>query len=262
MSIFAKFTQSLIMEKTTSIYESQTLLEQYLLFHYGSDEDLMPFAFGPKDSLHFPVKCIQQCLDVKSLPKHARALDLGCAVGRSSFELSRYCDDVTGIDNSKTFINAAKQIQHLGSVEFFITEEGTKRSERTVMRPVESNPERIHFHCGDVMDIFQDSKQYEVIFAANLICRLPNPLNFLNRLSGKIVPGGQLIIASPYSWLDEFTPSHLWPQDRTKPIEYIKDAIGSSFELKGIVDMPFLIREHYRKYQWGVSQNSVWKRLS
>ena len=142
-----------------------------------------------KTSLHFPVKCIQQCLDVKSLPKHARALDLGCAVGRSSFELSRYCDDVTGIDNSKTFINAAKQIQHLGSVEFFITEEGTKRSERTVMRPVESNPERIHFHCGGLMDIFQDSKQYEVIFAANLICRLPNPLNFLNRLSGKIVPG-------------------------------------------------------------------------
>jgi 2-polyprenyl-3-methyl-5-hydroxy-6-metoxy-1,4-benzoquinol methylase len=36
-----------------------------------------------------------------------RALDLGCAVGRSSFELTRYFDRVVGLDYSARFIQVA-----------------------------------------------------------------------------------------------------------------------------------------------------------
>jgi putative 4-mercaptohistidine N1-methyltranferase len=242
-------------------YENQSSLEQYLLFHYGSELDLMPFAFGPKGSLHFPVRCVIECLGVKSFPLHAKALDLGCAVGRSTFELSCYCEKVTGIDISNSFIQAAKEIQQKGLIQFSILGEGTERLERVVRRPHDCHPERIHFKCTDVMGIFLESDTYNIVLAANLICRLKEPLSFLNQISEKIVPGGQLIITSPYSWLEEYTAVKDWPSNESKPITFLKESLGKNFELKHVVDIPFVIREHYRKYQWGVSQASVWKRI-
>jgi hypothetical protein len=34
-------------------YETDAVLRQYLLFHYGEERDLMPFLFGPQHPLHF-----------------------------------------------------------------------------------------------------------------------------------------------------------------------------------------------------------------
>ena len=66
-------------------YESDELLSEYLLMHYGTDEQLMPWGFGPKDAVGFPVRTVEYF----PTRKCDRALDLGCAVGRSSFELSK-----------------------------------------------------------------------------------------------------------------------------------------------------------------------------
>jgi hypothetical protein len=32
--------------------------------------------------------------------------------------------------------------------------------------------------------------------------------------------------------------------------------------LESIRDLPFLLREHARKYQWSVAQASLWRRIS
>src|SRR5438045_1877958 len=34
--------------------------------------------------------------------------------------------------------------------------------------------------------------------------------HFLNQLPGIVKPGGQLVIASPFSWLDQYTPKRQW----------------------------------------------------
>src|SRR5712691_9068529 len=80
----------------TPYYETDRALSEYLLFHYGAPEQLLPYAFGPTDALNFPGRCVTECLSVTRLPSQARALDLGCAVGRSSFELARSCAQVVG----------------------------------------------------------------------------------------------------------------------------------------------------------------------
>ena len=95
-------------------YERDEILNTYLLFHYGSNQDQLPFSFGPQNSLHFPVRCVTECVDLKALPANAAAIDLGCAVGRSSFELARHCKRVLGIDSSHLFIETAKQLQTKG----------------------------------------------------------------------------------------------------------------------------------------------------
>ena len=53
-----------------------------------------------------------------------RALDLGCAVGRSSFEMARMFQQVVGIDLSQTFIDMANQMKTDGSVGYRLKVEG------------------------------------------------------------------------------------------------------------------------------------------
>src|SRR4051794_30706571 len=101
-----------------SFYETDRALSEYLLFHYGMTPNLLPRGLVATEALGFPVRCVSECLDAQRLSDHARALDLGCAVGRASFELARHCASVIGIDRSKRFISAATRLRRTGSVQF------------------------------------------------------------------------------------------------------------------------------------------------
>ena len=66
--------------------------------------------------------------------------------------------------------------------------------------------ERVQFSVGDACSLPKDLGQFGMILAANLICRLPEPMKFFNRLKDLVVPAGILIITSPYTWLQQYTP--------------------------------------------------------
>ena len=58
-----------------NIYETPKLLGEYLLFHYGKDEEVLPWSFGPKDALGFAVRTVTELLDRDIVPANARALE-------------------------------------------------------------------------------------------------------------------------------------------------------------------------------------------
>jgi hypothetical protein len=61
--------------------------------------------------------------------------------------------------------------------------------------------------------------------------------------------------------MEEFTPKDRWLCAGGRPtLEGIRAALGGAFELARVAELPFLIREHARKFQWGVSQCSLWIR--
>lgn len=249
------------MDFSALIYESEKKAREYLLFHYGADQDLLPFSLGPQNSLHFPARCVNEAVDLKTFSSDSRALDLGCAVGRSCFELSRSCKQVIGFDKSKHFISLAKRIQSGEDVEYVLAGDGWRPSLRYARRPENSNPERIEFCCCDVMALPSDLGMFDIVLAANLLCRIPNPQLFLENLHHLIAVGGQLILASPYSWFEEYTPKENWLINGQKSsLECLQDHLQDNFELLRTFDLPFLLREHLRKYEWGVSEVSVWKK--
>lgn len=53
-----------------------------------------------------------------------RALDVGCAVGRSSFELARDFDEVVGIDYSNAFIQRCQELKMTGQSAYKLKTEG------------------------------------------------------------------------------------------------------------------------------------------
>ena len=62
------------------------------------------------------------------------------------------------------------------------------------------------FQVGDACALPSDIGKFGMVLAANVICRLPEPMAFFNRLKDLVVPAGILVIVSPYTWLEQFTP--------------------------------------------------------
>lgn len=240
----------------SNLYETQRLVDEYLLFHYGQDHEILPWENGPAGALRFPVRTVTELLPSSALP--VRALDAGCATGRSSFELSRICRKVTGLDYSHAFIGAARTIQTTGWLGYQITREGHQSDPLTARLPEGTHPDRISFQQGDAMNLPDTLGTFDLVHAANLICRLPEPLRFLARLPSLVNPGGHLILTTPCTWLAEFTPPDRWPAGST--FDWLQEILAPAFTLLTQKDLPFLIREHARKFQWTVALGTVWQR--
>jgi putative 4-mercaptohistidine N1-methyltranferase len=247
----------------SAFYETDSALCQYLLFHYGDDRDLIPFSCGPENALRFPVRCATECVDKEALSPHAKGLELGCSVGRTSFELTRYCQSVLAVDSSSSFISTAKRLQRAGFLEYAIQEEGAHKAIRMARLPEGVEPDRATFLCSDVMEFAPGSEAFDVVIAANLLCRLNDPKTFLTLLPNLVVPGGQLILTSPYSWLEEYTPQLHWLRGgkSRSVLESLREFLEEEFDLLRYFDMPFLMREHLRKYQFSIAQATIWKRI-
>ena len=229
-----------------------------MLFHYGKEKDLFPYDTKLDPAvLNFPQKCVEDFVDFKA----EKALDLGCSVGRSSFELTKYFNSVTGIDYSQAFINAANEIKDNKSISFKIQIEANHYQELTVEQPIDTDSSKLKFLQGDAQNISAEHFDNDLVIACNLLCRLNEPKKFLSTLSKLVKKGGMLVLVSPYSWLTEFTsPTNWLPTKSDTTEEVICSELERGFTLDRKKDMPFLIREHQRKFQLGVSQALVFIR--
>jgi len=240
-------------------YETRKLVDEYLLFHYGTAEETLPWPGGLEDALGFAVRSVDLLVDWAALGSGPlRALDIGCAVGRSSFELSRRCREVVGIDFSEAFVNAARTLGRQGGLAYDRREEGRLSTPLEARLPAGTNPENVRFEVGDAMDLRDGLGPCDLLHAANLICRLPRPRVFLERAHRLVRPDGQLVLTTPGTWLEEFTPRESWPEGET--LDFLQAELGDSFELEKTEDLPFLIRETRRKYQWTVAQGTRWRK--
>ncbi len=247
-------------------YETERSLGEYLLFHYGRDEEILPYPAGPVTALGFARRVVTECVDLASLPVNARGLDLGCAVGGSSFELARHCREVVAIDFSANFIRAAEQLRTTGQHAYTRIDQGRLTTPLTALVPPGVDGERVHFEVGDACDLRDHLSSFDVGLLANLLDRLPDPRRCLARLPGLFNPGAQLVIASPFTWLEEYTPPECWlggfERDgrRVESFAVLREILEPDFAFVRELDLPFLIREHERKFQWSVSHAGIWRR--
>ncbi len=242
----------------SAVYESEKLLAEYLLFHFGTADEILPgdrtWPTGMREALDFAIRT----------PGHfsstvvKRGLDLGCAVGRSAFEMSANCDEVIGIDFSHAFIRAAEALRKGESLAFNRREEATisTRLQARISNDIDGN--KLRFFQGDAMNLPESTGSFDRVHAANLLCRLPEPKRLLDRLPSLVNAGGELVLATPCTWLEEFTPQENWPITGT--FEWLQQALTPAFTLLRRVEEPFLIRETARKFQWTTSLVTVWQR--
>jgi putative 4-mercaptohistidine N1-methyltranferase len=246
---------------STGFYESDAAVEQYLLFHYGTPEQICPLLPEARTACGFPVRCVSESLRHIVLKNRKRALDLGCAVGRSSLELGWHFDEVVGIDFSARFVAAAERMRDERGVTVRVPREGTAIDEVRLELPEDLKTKNVRFEQGDACGLRADLGPFDLVLMANLIDRLSDPARCLARLPELIAPGGWLVITSPYTWLEEYTPRDKWLDGAGRgTLEGLKERLAPAFAVRRVLDLPFLIREHRRKYQWSVAEASVWQR--
>ncbi|HUH40350.1 MAG TPA: 5-histidylcysteine sulfoxide synthase [Castellaniella sp.] len=243
-------------------YETDKLMSEYAEFHYGDE------YFGVAN---FPRTLAQLAIRAMGARPCRRALDLGCASGRASFELARHFESVTGVDFSARFISQGVQLIQTGQLRYTLTDEGELVSYKTrtlAELNLEATTDRIEFYQGDACNLKAQCSDYDLVLAANLIDRLYDPAKFLDQIHTRIVAGGLLMIASPYTWLEEHTPRAAWTGGFKKDAENyttldgLKEHLTAHFRLvQAPVDVPFVIRETRRKFQHTLSELTVWERL-
>lgn len=242
----------------SAIYETDKILAEYLLFHFGAENDILTtdrsWPVGMREALDFPVRTVARF----SPGVVQRGLDLGCAVGRSTFEMSRRCEQVIGIDYSHAFIRAAEALRNGQVLTYGRREEAALATPLTARLPAGVDATRLAFQQGDAMALPEDLGQFDRVHAANLLCRLAEPDRLLARLPSLVKPGGELVLATPCTWLEEFTPPENWPVAGT--FEWLQARLAPAFSLEFLTDEPFLIRETARKFQWTTSLVTVWRR--
>ncbi len=250
-------------EQPEAMYETDDSVAQYCDAHFGPDK------FGVKN---FPQQLAQICLTALGDKPKRRALDLGCAIGRGSFELAKHFDFVSGIDFSARFIRIAHQLQEKGMIHYQLVEEGeivTYHEKRLGDFGLAGTGERIEFFQGDAHNLKPQFSDYDLILAANLLDRLYEPARFLSSIHQRLKLGGLLVLASPYTWLEEYTKKEHWVGGIRKAgepyttLEGLHDLLEAHFARRGEPqNVEFVIRETARKFQHTVSQLTIWERTS
>ncbi len=242
------------------LYETDQLVTQYLEFHFG------PEALGVPN---FPRACVEAVIRHVPQGRRGKCLDIGCSVGRSAFEFARFFGHVDAVDFSARFIQSGVRLQQGSDVIYEVPTEGELTISRTISLDrlgLEQAGSRVLFMQGDACNLKTLYAGYDLVFAGNLIDRLYDPSLFLDGIATRILPGGLLVITSPYTWLEDYTPKAKWIGGRREHGEPLSTLAGLQqtleprFALLHREDIPFVIRETARKHQHSLAEMTVWRR--
>jgi 5-histidylcysteine sulfoxide synthase len=226
-----------------SHYETDKLLSEYAEFHYGNE------YFGVAN---FSKALAELAIEIVGDNPKAKALDIGCASGRATFELAKHFDFVTGIDFSARFIGQGVHLAKGDTLRYTLTDEG----------------ELVKYKSRSLVDLGLQSVKDKVEFFQGDACNLYNPAKFLSAIHERLNVGGILMLTSPYTWLTDHTPREDWIGGFKKDGESfttfdgLKAHLGDHFELvQQPIEVPFVIRETKRKFQHTLSEVTFWKRV-
>lgn len=243
-----------------NVYETDELISQYLEFHYGAQYFGVP---------NFCVNGVQQALNEIQLEHTAKALDIGCSVGRASFELAKVFGHVDGIDFSARFIQQAYALTEQGEKRYTIRTEGDLQEFKSVSLAklgYQEEAKKVNFMQGDACNLKPIYTGYDLVYASNLIDRLNDPKHFLTSIGQRINQGGYLVIASPYTWLEDYTPKEKWlggikvKGENFTTLDGLTETLIGQFELVAVKEIPFVIRETKRKFQHSLSEMTIWRK--
>jgi SAM-dependent methyltransferase/uncharacterized protein YbaR (Trm112 family) len=166
-------------------------LSIYLDAHWGDRAEPPPEAAG------FGARELAE--RIGRLPRVARAVELGCSVGRIVAELAVTADHVVGIDLQPAAVRRARRILDGERVAYARRLTGRHYAAASIAGLAVPAARRTLI-CGDVLDPPLIPGHYDRVVALNMLDSVPRPRLLLSVLDGLCRPGGELVLSSPYSW--------------------------------------------------------------
>jgi uncharacterized protein YbaR (Trm112 family) len=185
--------------KAASKYETAPVVSSYLWSHYGD-------ILGDPEASAAYVEWAGLASGGPGV-----ALDIGSAVGRFTFEMSRTHDFAVGIDNSVAFIRAARELMVRGRKTVALRQEGLLTQEETVVLPDTWQAEKVEFIVGDALALPFRSRSFSTLASLNIADKVPLPLEHLqevNRVARE--KEVRLVFSDPFSWSTEAAREEDW----------------------------------------------------
>ncbi|MBN2460039.1 MAG: 5-histidylcysteine sulfoxide synthase [Candidatus Cloacimonetes bacterium] len=244
----------------SAVYEEDPDVSLRCEFNYGREYGNVPL---------FSVKAAAFCINAMKGRKLSKALNLGCDVGRTTFELARYFDHVTGLDFTARYIRLAIQMQEKGRILYTLPEEGELVSFHEISLEelgLAGTENKVDFWQADASNLKPQYTGYDLIYVQNLLERIYDPEKFLQLVHERMNTSGLLIISSLYDWNEQYTAKNHWLggyREDGEPVwssERLTWILQQKFYLLGnITSIPLLKRIKSRVFFYGESEFSVWE---
>lgn len=217
-----------------NFYESDESISSYCDLYYGKDNLYTNYV----DLLRPYLKDL----------KNSKALDLGCCVGRTSFELAKIYDEVLGIDFSANYINIGVKLKLYDFVNYKIKKEDKTFEERAISLKdfdLEKVKDKVSFMQGDACNLKEIYKDFDLIFYSSLIDKLYYPKKFLEDVSRRINKNGFFVFLSSHNWFNEYIN---------------ENNLFLEFELLDKIEVSSFIKMKNKNYENKTLLMSIWKK--
>ncbi len=226
-------------------------LSSYAFDHYQDFEGKDPN--GPVSSSI--VELLEKGLKDLSPLLTGPILDVGCSVGRTSFELAeRFHTPVLGIDLNFSMLRCAHQILRERRIDYDLRRVGTVYDR--ISLPVHfENSDLVDFWICDAVALPFAEGISPCVNCLNILDCVSSPLDLLISISRLIPFGGSILLSSPYDWSPSATPVEAWigghsqrsvNQGRSEPqLELALSTIGDLLNCK-------LLVQHQTNSNWRV----------
>jgi len=244
----------------STFYESSPALFRHLIEHYGIPDQICPLPSGATRLCGAMTSTVDEAMRLLDLPCRERALDLGCAVGASTFKLRRYFSHVVGIDGSRSFLKAARTLQQSREVTAVWEDEKYPSRSCCVRLPADAIVDGIEFREADVDDLPADLGVFDLVFMEKVLECLPDPEHSVRQMAALVAPGGYFVLVSLYWWESELTAPNKQLGTPAQALSRLETALAPHFTREHRFKVPYLIEGNPTGFSYGVAEALVWKR--
>ncbi|NTW06653.1 MAG: methyltransferase domain-containing protein [Syntrophaceae bacterium] len=137
-------------------------------------------------------------------------VDIGCSVGRTTFELASSSDDlVLGVDLNFGMLKVAREIIEKGRVTYPLRREGIVYERRSFPVSFE-NLSRVDFWVCDAVSLPFSKEVFSGAASFNVLDCLWSPHEHLREISRILLPQAKAIVSTPFDWSANVTPVEAW----------------------------------------------------
>lgn len=155
-------------------------------------------------------RCLDKGLDLLGKPFHGPVIDMGCSVGRSTFELAGHCDTpVLGIDVNFSMLRLAQRVLQQGVVRYPQRRIGVVY-DRKEFEVGFKNAAQVDFWACDAQAMPFAANSFGLAVGLQVLDAVASPCDLLGSISKLMQVGGSVILATPYDWSYQVTAIESW----------------------------------------------------
>ncbi len=156
-------------------------------------------------------RCLARLLALCGDPPPGAALDLGCGAGRTAFDLAARADAplVLGVDLNLALLRLARRVACGEGVAYARRRIGLAYDARRFAADLPGRS-RVDFWACDAQALPLRPQAAGLVVALNLLDCVADGRALLAAMAGAAMPGGAVLLATPFDWSTRATPLAGW----------------------------------------------------